>query len=253
LLGLVIVIAVLAALGGAAGTATAAGSTPELSMTGKDRNCDTDPATTKPDTCRIATGSMFTAQISLDKLAGLVDPDGDTKAGWHHVQARVLDTANLTLNDLDGGNPSEAVNCQPGFPSQYGGDGAFGVTCNLQSGENERTDTGVMFEIHYTCNAAGAGALTMVHGPGLDSQLGDENVVARLDDDGLEVLTIDCAFIWDVNGDGVVSAGDIAVVVSLFGQSVPPASIVYDVNSDGVMSAADIAEIVGHYGEMAPP
>jgi hypothetical protein len=251
LLGLVIAIAVLTALGSAAGTATAAGPAPELSMAGKNRNCDTDPGTTKPDTCRVATGSMFTAQISLDKLAGLVDADGDTKAGWTWVQVHMLDTANLTLND---GLPyDEAVNCSPGTTSRAGGDGDFGLTCGLQSGQNERLDTGLMFEIDYTCNASGAGAVTMIHDGGLDSHVGNENFAGIPDDDGLEVLTIECAYLWDVNGDGVVSAGDIAWVVGLFGQTVPPASIVYDVNSDGVMSAADIAEVVGHYGEMTPP
>jgi hypothetical protein len=246
-----IVVAVLAAMGGAARPATAAGPAPELSMAGKNRNCDTDPGTTKPDTCRIATGSMFTVQISLDKLAGLTDADGDTKAGWTWVQAHMLNTANLTLNDRP--STTEAVNCSPGTASEAGGDGDYGVTCGLQSGQNERLDTGLMLEIDYTCNASGAGALTMIHDGGLDSHVGNENFAGIPDDDGTEVLTIECAYLWDVNGDGVVAAGDIAVVVSLFGQTVPPASIVYDVNSDGVMSAADIAEVVGHYGEMAPP
>jgi hypothetical protein len=194
---------------------------------------------------------MFTAQISLDKIAGLVDADGDTKAGWNYVQARILDTANLTFNPRPG--PAEIVNCDPGLRGDASGDGDSYLVCNIASGENERLDTGLMFELDYTCNAAGAGALTMVHGSGIDSALGDENFVAHPDDDGTEVLTIECALIWDVNGDGVVSGGDIAWVVSLFGQTVPPASIVYDVNSDGVMSGGDIAEVVGHFGEMALP
>ena len=70
---------------------------------------------------------------------------------------------------------------------------------------------------------------------------------------GAEVLTIDCAFIWDTNGDTWVSVGDIGNVRMRFGQTVPPAPSLADMDWDGMISIGDIGQVVAHFGEQAPP
>jgi hypothetical protein len=233
----------------AAPKAEAAGPNPEFSLAAKNRNCDTNPLTVKPDTCRIPIGASFTAQVWLDKVAGMIDVDGDTVAGWDAVVARVLDSAGLTLNRRP--YPGEVVNCTGGIAHAAGDDGDIHAYCDVGLG-NERLDTGLMFEIDYTCGPSGAELLIMAHGTGINTSLAREDGYRVFEANATEVLIIDCAFVWDVTLDGVVSASDISRVVRHYGQTVPPAAIENDVTGDGVVSAADIGEVVAHYGQYAP-
>lgn len=57
-------------------------------------------------------------------------------------------------------------------------------------------------------------------------------------------------FPWDVDGNGTVSASDIAQVVNAFGQVSPPENT--DMNDDGRVSASDVAEVITHFGEVVP-
>jgi hypothetical protein len=155
--------------------AQAAGGSPQIHMYGNAGACDTTPATGTGNTCTAPVGGNVIVKVQLDKLQGLVDADGDMKTGWTFVQWHGQNNAVIALNDVDGAAVGEAKNCAPGTPAQTGGDGDFGLTCNLASGQNERTDTGNMFQLRYDCVSQGAGVVTQLNGGALDTSLGDEN------------------------------------------------------------------------------
>jgi hypothetical protein len=122
----------------------------------------------------------------------------------------------------------------------------------------ESSYTGVVMESDYTCPTGSTQTQTvrLVHGAPGDSHLLSETVAAVLDQNQnavAEVLSVYCGpFIWDVNGDGLVSAGDIGAVVSEFGETVPPAPPEVDFDGDGVVASSDIGQVVSHFGEQAP-
>jgi hypothetical protein len=171
--------------------AQAAGGSPQIHMYEIGGACDTSPATGTGNTCSVAVGNSITVKVQLDKLQGLIDADGDMKAGWTFTQWHGQDTANLTLTTT---TTATLKNCNPGTTASAGGDGDFGVSCNLQSGQNERTDTGNMVQLDYTCNAQGPGAVTQLNGGGLDTSLGDENFggIAANQPDATTVLNVNC-------------------------------------------------------------
>jgi hypothetical protein len=68
------------------------------------------------------------------------------------------------------------------------------------------------------------------------------------------VVVANCA---DFNGDHVVSASDIGLVVSKFGTHGPPNpspnwNPIYDMNVDNVISAADLGIVVAQFGRQCP-
>jgi Ca2+-binding EF-hand superfamily protein len=54
---------------------------------------------------------------------------------------------------------------------------------------------------------------------------------------------------YDVNQNGVVDIGDIAVIGQHFNEVVIPPYPRYDVNMDGVVNIADLAIAGQHFGE----
>jgi len=177
--------------------AQAAGTDPAINMyaTTANGSCDTNPSTVAGAKCSASVGSSFTLTVQLDKLAGLTDADGDMITGWTFVQWHQQNNANLTFNDLDGAAVGEAKNCAPGNPAETGGDGDYGITCNLASGQQERTTTGNMFTLNYTCITQGTGTVTQLNGGALDTSLGDENFAGIPAAPGAGtslVLTINC-------------------------------------------------------------
>jgi hypothetical protein len=177
--------------------AQAAGPDPAINMyvTTANGSCDTNPSTVAGAKCSASVGSSFTLTVQLDKLAGLTDADGDMKAGWTFVQWHQQNNAVLTFNDLDGAGVAEAKNCAPGNPAETGGNGDYGITCNLASGQNERTVTGNMFTLNYTCTTQGTGTVTQLNGGALDTSLGDENFAGIPAAPGAGtslVLTVNC-------------------------------------------------------------
>jgi hypothetical protein len=66
----------------------------------------------------------------------------------------------------------------------------------------------------------------------------------NLDDADAFVAVIDCPA--DLDGDGVVSAGDLAALISRWGQTNP--SVPADLDGDGVIGAGDLAALIAAWG-----
>ncbi len=130
------------------------------------------------------------------------------------------------------------------------------VSAAVALGIPPSTYTGRVVETDFTCpSAESQSAVTLVHGSSPATLLAGtaSSEVIDLNDGGSpETLTIECAFVWDTNGDGAVSVSDIALVVLAFGLTVPPAPTERDVDFDGAVSVGDIVQVVQHFGQMAP-
>jgi hypothetical protein len=251
--------------GVAGSSAQAAVPSPDLSIS-IDTNGDTVPDCTTQQTppagsCSLAPGQRFTVRARLNSLTGLPNPDADGAAGYFGAQIRLLNSAGLTRNDrpvqTEWGPASS-----PFWPAcSFRAESSSSLTdylggCTV-SGTVESTYTGLLMEVDYTCPAADSvQRVTLAHGAPRDSHVLAETVAGIVDQNqggAPEALTIYCgAFVWDVTGDGLVSAGDIGYVVSLYGQLVPPAPTEADFDADDVITAGDIAQVVGHFGETAP-
>ncbi|MEX1252940.1 MAG: hypothetical protein WEE64_01235 [Dehalococcoidia bacterium] len=231
--------------------------TPELSIAGKNRNCDTNPNTGKPDTCRLPLGGQLTVEVYIDKIAGLHDSDGDTIAGYGGIGLRLLTSPALSLN-----NRPQQTELGPAAAPYWPDCGIraeskvsptnYQAGCGLGIGLFGSIHLGKVAEVDYTCTTLGVFSVTLPNGPPPDSFLDGESYYVP-DGNELDILTIDCAFIWDVTGDGWVSVGDIGRVVHFFGQTVPPVAIEFDVTGDATINVGDIGEVVAHFGEQAPP
>ena len=57
----------------------------------------------------------------------------------------------------------------------------------------------------------------------------------------------------DVNGDGVVGAGDVSAVKARSGQALDSANLKFDLNVSGVIGAADVAAVKVRIGRMLLP
>ncbi|MEX1252939.1 MAG: hypothetical protein WEE64_01230 [Dehalococcoidia bacterium] len=254
---LVVAFVALAVAGEQREGARAAGPSPDIVLKGQGMVCDTDPATPVGSMCRVALGKMFTVEGHIKKLAGLIDDDGDTVAGYNGVQIRLLTSAALTLN-----NRPQTTEMGP-FAGRFWPDceiaaeskGAMDylIGCGLGIGVFGSTYTGKFVEVDYTCSAIGVETVTAPNGPSPDGHITNENNQAVPDLGPAEALTIDCAFVWDVNGDGWVSIGDVGEVRQRFGQTVPPALPAADIDWDGTVSIGDIGQVVSHFGQQAPP
>jgi hypothetical protein len=240
----------------------AAAPSPDLAIS-IDANGDTVPDCTTQQSppagsCSLAPGQRFTVRARLNTLTGLPNPDGDGAAGYFGAQVRLLSSAGLTRNDRSGQTewgPSSA----PFWPAcSLRAESKAAPTdylsgCTLSS-TAESTYTGLLMEVDYTCTpAASVQRITLVHGSPRDSHVLAETVTGVVDQnqDGVaEVLTVYCGqFIWDLDGDGAVSVGDIGFVVQRFGSGAAEA----DLDADGVVSVGDIGQVVEHFGEAAGP
>ncbi|MGB2694131.1 MAG: dockerin type I domain-containing protein [Dehalococcoidia bacterium] len=241
----------------------AAGGTPSPDLSiGIDVDGDTVPdcntQTSPPaDSCIVPPGAQFTIRANVNSLAGMPDGDSDTTAGYLAVAIKLEYSSGLTR--INRPAASEIQGIWPGctFDAEADGPGSYLIACVLGLGANESTYLGRVAEIDFACTTGetSGNTISLVHGDPEGSELENENLERALDqnDKGVdEVLTIDCSFPWDINGDGVVSVADIVAVVMAFGQTVPPASADVDVNADGVISVADVVGVVQHFGQMAP-
>jgi hypothetical protein len=257
------VIAVAAPAPGRAGGE--GGASPDYSI-GIDRSGDGVPecsthVSPPVDSCRVGLGELFTAQVTLHSIAGLPDLDGDTVAGYTILDMRVRwSVPGMELENRPGSGEVVAPFCGIRPKSKDGIDGAgpddnLRVACIDVFGSEEETFLGTAFEFDLRCPNLGTSSVVLPHDYG-DAHVHDEisTTVLDLNDGGVpEVLTIDCAFIWDVDQNGVVTAGDIGHVVGAFGEESPFGGREVDMNGDGVVTATDIARAVSHYGEAAPP
>ena len=62
------------------------------------------------------------------------------------------------------------------------------------------------------------------------------------------VLRIEGACPWDVNGDGVVDYRDLVEVVHNLGQCDDSDNCPWDVNGDGIVNGRDVAAVAMHFG-----
>jgi hypothetical protein len=258
-------VALLGSGGVGAGPAQAAVPSPNLSIS-IDTNGDTVPDCTTQQSppagsCSLTAGQRFTVRVRLSSLAGLPNPDGDGAVGYFGVQLRLLNSAGLVRNDRpamdEWGPPSSPFWPACSFRAESVASSTDYLGGCTVSSTNESTYTGLLMEVDYTCTSGSSTQrVTLVHGAPRDSHVLSETVapvVDQNDNGAAEVLTIYCGdFVWDVTGDGLVSAGDIGFVVSLYGQTVPPAAPQADIDDDGVIAASDIGQVVAHYGETAP-
>jgi hypothetical protein len=191
----------------------------------------------------------------------LPNPDGDGAVGYFGVQLRLLNSAGLVRNDRPAQTEWGPAS-SPFWPAcSFRAESVASAMdylggCTVTS-TTESTHTGLLMEVDYTCTGVSSTQRVMLlHGAPRDSHVLSETVASVIDqnDSGVaEVLTIYCGeFIWDVTGDGSVSAGDIGFVVSFYGQTVPPASPQADIDGDAVIAASDIAQVVAHFGEVPP-
>jgi CSLREA domain-containing protein len=195
--------------------------------------------------CEVSSAEPFTVNALLDAL-------GPTFAsGYTTVAIRLDYTGGLFRQDRL--SFSEIVGIWPecGLPIEKPTEGSYLIACIAGLG-SQSVYVGVVAQVDFTC--AGSQTMEIVrlnHGVPDDTLLAkDGNAAADADPD--EELTIHCSSVWDVNGDGSVSVGDIFAVVMAFGQTVPPASSNVDINADGSISIADIVAVVTHFGETFP-
>lgn len=241
----------------------AAGGTPspdlsiEIDVDG-DTMPDCSTQTSPPaDSCIVPPGSQFTIRANVNSLAGLPDSDSDTAAGYLAVAIKLEYSSGLTRINRPAAGEIQGIWPDCTFDGEAEGPGNYLIGCAIGIAANESTYIGRVAEIDFACTTgkSSGNTISLVHGDPDRTELVNENLEPALDlnDKGVnEVLTIDCIFPWDVNGDGAVSVADIVAVVMAFGQTVPPASAAVDVNGDGVISVGDIAQVVQHFGQMAP-
>ncbi|MEX1252970.1 MAG: hypothetical protein WEE64_01385 [Dehalococcoidia bacterium] len=258
---LALVAALLASAGAGVDLAQAAVPSPDLSIS-IDANGDTVPDCTTQQSppagsCSLTQGQQFTVRARLTSLAGLPNPDGDAATGYFGVQVRLLNSAGLVRNDRAAMNEWGPA-ASPFWPAcSFRAESIASSTdylggCTVGS-TTESMYMGLLMEVDYTCTGSSSTQrVTLVHGAPLDSHVLGETVAPAIDQNDnavAEVLTVYCgAFLWDVDGDGVVSVSDIGFVVVRFGGSSPEA----DFDGDGIVSIGDIGQVVAHFGEQAP-
>jgi hypothetical protein len=214
--------------------------------------CSTQPGDST--LCRVPVGEQFEVGVNLDDFM-LQDFDMDTLAGYVGIEPELGWSSGLTLKPRPALDYVTWPDC--GIAGTLAEPGYALLACVTGIGQPSSQYLGRIAEVELTCapSVSTGHSATMLHAgaPGSAFDIFDENATGVGDDDPPEVLTIDCLFIWDVNGDAVVSGGDIGIVVSQYGQMVPPAPAVVDLDGGGVVAAGDIGQVVSHYGEMAPP
>ena len=196
------------------------------------------------DKCKVGVGETFEVSGTLTSLAPL--------SGWSSVAINIQFAGAVAFVDKPG--TAEAV----GEDCDILGEGHSLLPAEWEAQCVDLTppagSTGTLLLPNVRCTSIGAGTVALVHGGPQDSHVTDDagDIVNDQNDKGVdEVLTINCAFVWDVNEDGHVSGGDIAAVVMAFGQ-MPPVNPNADINGDGSITGGDIAAVVLHFGQMAP-
>jgi hypothetical protein len=142
--------------------------------------------------CDIEQGRQFTVQGVVGSLEGLRDLNENGTVGYAGFQMRIVYSEGLISVD----RPGETELGPPGAP--YWPDcsiraefntPAFRLPSCLVQGKEESTHVGPLAEEDFLCADPGRQALTL---PGLYSYLHNEFHGTAADDDGDEVLTIDC-------------------------------------------------------------
>jgi hypothetical protein len=169
--------------------ATSGANSPDLHI--ESTGCSTESTTLGK--CNVSSGSSFSVATHVDNIGGnFADgADADAVGGYGGFQAHLTYSAGLTLNNKAG--TSEVVWPDSGFPVESKGVGSYTGGSAIGIGANGSVFTGQVMQTSFTCSAVGVETVTLVQSADpLDSNLADENAVAKVDPDGNEVLTINC-------------------------------------------------------------
>jgi len=192
---LLLLVSLLVVLGwqGRAGSAEAAGSTPDLAASidvdGGGDDCDTRASTGSIGTmCTVSVGGMFTVKGHVDSFTGI-----SGTGGYGGIHFRFNHSAGLTLMQRSlvtelgpAGSPYWPI-CSSRSESKPAG--GYEPVCH--SAGPTSTHIGKVVEVDYTCTTAGAQTITM-----LDSTTflyNSSHVADNSDKEGDEVLTVTCA------------------------------------------------------------